>query len=98
MKYKIGDRITCNTETPPGGQKRILMREPSPDSILGSGSYQVVAKNELMNTYKIIIDDDMVGWQVSTFHVEYERVPAAFKGRKFYDVHASFVIGENEDE
>jgi hypothetical protein len=96
VKYKIGDRIKVNTEIPPGGQKRILIREPSPDSILGNGSYQVVAKNDIMQTYKIIIDDDMLGWYISAFHVEHEKVPVAFKGRKFYDIHLNFVLGEND--
>lgn len=93
MKYKIGDRIIVNTEILPNGQKRILVREPSHDSILGSGTYQIVAKNESMYTYKIIIDDDMSGWQIGSFHVEHERVPVAFKGKKFYDVHENFVLG-----
>ena len=96
MKYKIGDCVIVNTEKPINGQKRILIREPSPESVLGNGVYQVVAKNEMFATYKIIIDDDMVGWQISSFHIEHEGVPVAFKGRKFYDVHENFVIGEKK--
>lgn len=96
MKYKVGDVIICNTEKPANGPKRILMREPSPESTLGSGAYQIVAKSETFGTYKIIIDEDMTGWQISSFHVEHEGVPAAFKGRRFYDVHENFVIGEKK--
>ncbi len=96
MKYKVGDCVIVNTEKPINGQKRILIREPSPESILGSGVYQIVAKDDVLDTYKIIIDDDMLGWQISKFHVEHEGVPVAFKGKKFYDVHESFVIGEKK--
>lgn len=97
MKYKIGDMIVCNTEKPPEGMKRLLLnREPSSDSVLGSGSFQIVAKDEFMETYKIIIDDDMVGWQIGEFHIEHEKVPAAFKGKKFYDIHESFVLRKDK--
>lgn len=96
LKYKIGDCVIVNTETPPNKQKRILTREPTPDTLLGSGSYQVVAKDELMKTYKIILDDDMLGWQISMFHIQHERVPVAFQGKKFYDVQETFVLGKHK--
>lgn len=96
MKYKIGDCIIVNTETPLGRQKRIMIGIPSVDSVLGSGSYQIVAKDELMQTYKIILDDDMLGWQISQFHIEHEKVPVVFRGKKFYDIHENFVLGKDK--
>ena len=93
MKYKIGDCILVNIETVPGKQKRVLVTEPLSTSVLSSESFQIVAKDEIMHTYKIIVGDDMLGWQISSFHIEHEGVAAAFRGKKFYDLHEQFVLG-----
>lgn len=93
MKYKIGDLIIVVTETRINGRRYIVTDKPAPKSKLLMGSFQIVAKNEVTQTYKIIIDDDMVGWQISQFHVDYENVAKAFNGKKFYDVVENCIVG-----
>lgn len=96
MKYRVGDMLVVNTEVRPNGRRYVLVREPTPEAELGHGVFQVVAKDEVMMTYKIILDDDMVGWQISQFHIEHERVPKAFKGKKFWDLHEDFIVSKKE--
>jgi len=36
--------------------------------------------------YMILIDDDMVGWTVSNFHILHYDLPIKFLGKKFFDV------------
>lgn len=94
MKYNVGDVVTCNTETPVNKQKRIVVKIPSVDSVLGSGHFQIVSKDETNQTYKVIIENDMLGWDISMFHIQHEKVPVAFNGKKFYDVPEIFILGK----
>lgn len=90
---KIGDRVTLNIETLPNGLRRLVVRDPSPESTLGSDNFVVVAINKTFATIKVILPDDMQGWDISDFHVQHEKVDPSLKGKKFYDVHESLVLG-----
>jgi hypothetical protein len=94
MKYNVGDLVTCNTEVRKNGRKYILSRPPEEDSILGNGAFQIVSKDETLKSYKIIIDSDMVGWQISVFHVQHEKVPMAFVGKNFWDVTEEYILNK----
>ena len=40
-------------------------------------------------SYMLLIDDDMVGWNVSDFHIIHMDVDEKYKGKRFYDVSES---------
>lgn len=96
MKYHVGDMVTLNTEVRPGGGKYILSREPQEDCPLGNGSFQIVSRDEVLQTYKIIIDDDMVGWTISEFHIQHQGVASAFKYKKFWDVTEEYIVRKSK--
>ncbi len=92
MKYKIGDLITIVTEIRQNGNKYVVTDAPRTNSKLATECFQIVAKNETMQTYKIILADDMIGWQISQFHIEYEGVAKAFFGKRFYDISENHIV------
>lgn len=94
MKYRIGDLVRIVVETRKNGRRYIVLDIPAPNSKLITAAFQIVAKNELTQTYKIIIDDDMIGWIISQFHIDHENIPKVFNGKRFYDIPESIILGE----
>jgi hypothetical protein len=92
MKYKIGDKVSCQTETKANGSKKLLIGDPSQGSKVGKGTFLIVAKDEAFQTYKIIIDDDMIGWSISSWHISNMRLDNKLLGKKFYDVQEELII------
>ena len=91
MNYFVGDLVICGVEIRKNGGKAIINRE-KPFTILEPKAFQIVAKDPLMESYTVIVDDDMVGWIISKFHVEHWNVPKAFLGKKFFEVTENYII------
>jgi hypothetical protein len=91
MKYKIGDRAICKFELRADGTKRILSREPDKTSKIGQDNYLIAAINN--DYYTIIIDDNMIGWNISKFHIKYQNIDDKLLNKKFYDVTEEMILG-----
>jgi hypothetical protein len=91
MKYHVGDLISVKIKVQKNGRKSISYGNLSDGSTLEIKKFQVIGLNESMKTYKIIIDDDMIGWQISQFHIDHEGVAKAFLGKRFYDISENHV-------
>lgn len=92
MKYSVGDVIDCDVEILENGKKKICTPETSDEAKIELMSFEIVYVDEIMKTYKIIIDDNMSGWIIGKFAVKYEEVDEKFLGKKFYDLPESWVI------
>lgn len=93
MKYHVGDLVKVVVETRKNNRRYIVIDMPVSDSKLITAVFQVVAKIELTQSYKIIVDDDITGWTISQFHIDHEGIPKAFNGKRFYDIPESAIIG-----
>lgn len=91
MKYKVGDILCCLVEEVPGRARKILMGPPTEGSIVTESCFQVIAKDEIMGTYMLLIDSNMTGWIISVFHIVHLKVPAVLRGKKFWDLHEQFI-------
>ena len=92
MSYAVNDEILCNVEVCPNGTKRILIREPDPLSGIEMMTFTVVAVDEPMGTYKVVIPEDVSGWIISRFHIKFQHVDEKFLGKKFYDITESLIL------
>lgn len=92
MKYKIGDQVVVQIEIPKEGAKRILVRDPKPDSKIVEKVCPIVMKNEIEQSYSIITDDDIIGWVINSFHIKYNHVNEKYLNKKFYDVTEAFIL------
>lgn len=92
MKYKVGDQVVIRVEIPKEGHKRILIREPKPDSKIVEKICPIVIKHEIEQSYTIIIEDDIIGWYISKFHVKHNNVDEKYLNKKFYDVTEEFIV------
>lgn len=86
MKYKVGDKVVVKVEVPKKGWKRILIKEPRLNSEIISKTFPIATISEYLQTYTIIIDDDMLGWIIDGFHIVHCGVDRKFLGKKFYDI------------
>jgi hypothetical protein len=96
MKYKIDDLVSVNVETDKNKKKRLSIREPQPDSKIEVMNFPIVAIDSFMQTYKIIIEQDMSGWNISRFHVKYQGIDDKFLGKRFYDIPETLVLGTDK--
>lgn len=59
-------------------------------------SFEIVAVTkwhvDLPNYYIIVIDDDIIGWTISKYHVEYNEVNQKHIGSKFYEICEEFIV------
>jgi ribosomal protein S19 len=92
MKYKVGDKVVVKVELQKSGTKRVLIREPLPDSKIVEKAFPIVMLHQMEQSYTIIIDDDMLGWQISEFHVKHNKVDKSLIGKKFYDVVDDWIV------
>lgn len=94
MKYHVGDLVAIKVKTQKNGRKSIFYGESLDikDSALEIKKFQIVGINEAMKAYKIIIDDDITGWQISQFHIDHEGIAKAFLGKRFYDISENHIV------
>lgn len=94
MKYSVGDQIICNVEIFKNGTKKLSVLAPKKDSEIETYYFTIVAVDENLELYKIIIPDDLVGWIISKFHIEHQHVDKEYYGKKFYDISESLTLGK----
>lgn len=95
LKYKVGDIVSLSVEIFDGRKRLLGSRVAKEGAIVEEKLFPIVAIDETQKTYKIIIDDDMLGWVISGFHINYQDVPKVFLGKRFYDIVESY-IGEKD--
>lgn len=96
MNYKVGDTVPVTVELLDGRKRLLVARSPSKNSQLSVQQFQIVSIDTVMETYKIILDDDIVGWTITEFHIEYQKVPKVFKGKKFYDISEIHILPQKK--
>lgn len=84
MKHKLGDLVSCKVEEK-NGQKRISVDKGE------EKKFEIILVDKLRSLYTIAIDDDMVGWTVSQWHVKNAKIDEKFVGKKFYDITEDFI-------
>jgi hypothetical protein len=92
MKYKVGDQVVVEVEVQKNGTKRIVNREALPDSKIIEKIFPIAAFDETDQSYKIIVDEDIVGWTVSQFHIKHMKVNEKYLNKKFYDLAEQFIV------
>jgi hypothetical protein len=96
MKYSVGDWVICNVEIFKDGKKKLSILAPGKDSQIETQFFPIVAIDRNLELYKIIIADELVGWMIGKFHIEYQHVDKKFYGRKFYDIPESLILGKEK--
>lgn len=103
-KYKVGDMILCSVETRKSGKRAIFARELANKEILPKfeeKKFEIVAMEPIYSgssdmMYTIVVDDDMIGWEIGQFHIVYKHIEAKFAGKKFWDITARFIDYKSE--
>ena len=96
MRYKVGEVVQVAVEILNGSKRLLGLRDPAEGSVLEIRDCPIVAINESQGTYKLILDDDVLGWVISKFHVRYEHVDEKYLGKNFYDVSESYITDVEE--
>jgi hypothetical protein len=96
MRYKVGEVVQVAVEILNGSKRLLGLRDPAEGSTLEIKDYPIVAINESQGTYKLILDDDVLGWVISKFHVRFEHVDEKYLGKNFYDVSESYITDIEE--
>ncbi len=87
MQYKVGDWVMCKVEIFADKKKKLcLFSSPQKDSTIELMSFPIVAIDKNAETYKIVIESDMSGWDISQFHIKCQNVDKKYLGKKFYDI------------
>lgn len=94
--YKVGDRVICSVENQKDGIKRILIKEPLKDSKVIKKEFVIVHSDEVTQFYTVIVDDDMVGWVISKWHIKYWDIDVKFLNKRFYDVPEILIEGKGK--
>lgn len=92
MNYSVGDEILCNIEVFHNGDKKISIREPQKNSVIEVMTFPIVSVDETTQTYKVIVPNDVSGWIISKFHIQFQHVSDKFMGKRFYDIAESLVL------
>lgn len=92
MKYQIGDIVSCNVEIFKNNKRKLSMTPLQKDSTIEVINFPIIAVDEFLKNYKIIIEPDMSGWIISKFHTKYQNIDEKFLGKKFYDIPESIII------
>lgn len=97
-KYKVKEQVMCRVETRANNTKAIFSRYLTADENpkLEDRQFEVIAVKKFCpgseyHMYTIVIDDDMVGWEIGEFHIQYQKINSKFKGRKFWDLTEEFM-------
>lgn len=96
MKYQVGDMVECEVEIMKNKCRRLLIKSPERGSELTTMYFPVVAIDETLESCKIIIEEDMPGWYITRFHIEFEDVDPSFMGAKFYDISESLILSKKK--
>ena len=92
MKYQVGDHIICKTEILPDGKRKRISILPTSNKVIEE-PFEIIGIDSTLETYKMLIADNMIGWDVSKFHIQFQHVDKVFLGKKFYDITESLIIG-----
>jgi hypothetical protein len=92
MKYAVNDWVMCKVENFSNKKRKLCLASPKKDSTIEILSFLIVAIDKNMETYKLIIDHDMIGWEINQFHIKRQNVDPKHLGKRFYDVIDDFVI------
>lgn len=91
--YKVGTSVKVKVSNV-DGRKKVLPKDS--EDFFEIKSFEIIAKyllhKELNPYYMILIDSDMVGWNISSSHIMYYDIDQKFLGYKFYDVTEDFII------
>lgn len=79
-------------ETPKVGKRKIVMGDSDPASVVQEKTFPIVYKDEAEQSYIIIIDDDIIGWNINSFHIKHWDVDKKYLGKKFYDIYEQFIV------
>lgn len=97
-KYKVKDKVVCQVELRSNNIKAIFSRHLLPEETpkFENRQFEIISIQQTYpgsehNMYTIAIDDDMIGWEISAFHIEHQKVDPKFKGKKFWDLTEEFL-------
>jgi hypothetical protein len=85
MKYKIGDKLKLKIYK----NKLYLKKDKLAKNEYIEDDFLIVAINDKLQYYTVIIHDNMIGWTINDFHIIYLGVKEKFMGKKFFDVFES---------
>ncbi len=91
MNYSIGEFIFCNIEILNEGKSKISF-SPNKDSKIEKAEFLIVGVDEVAQTYKIILEDNMIGWNIGAWHVKHLDIDEKFLGKKFSDISESMIL------
>lgn len=94
MSYAIGDTVICKVEVLQNGKKKMSIIEPAVSSKTEEMNFLIIGIDHSIDLYKIAIPEEMPGWVVSKFHVEFHHVNKQHIGKKFYDIPESLILGK----
>ena len=92
MKYKVGDQVLVRVANQKSGYVKVVICEPLKDSKITEKAFTIVYVNPRDETYMINIDDNMLGWYISEWHVKFYYVDKKYLGTKFVDITESMII------
>jgi hypothetical protein len=97
-KYKVKDLVNCQVETRINGTKAIVSKHLPPEELskLEIKQFEIIAVQNIYpdstyHMYTIVIDDDMVGWMISEFHIRHQKVDIKFKNKRFWELTEEFI-------
>lgn len=90
MIYRVGDKVICSIETRTNGYKYVTSRPPLPDYVLMEEELQIIGihriNEDCEKIYVVLIPNDCIGFVISKFHIDHYNIPAAFLGKKFWEL------------
>jgi len=93
IKRKKGDFVKIKTAVLKNKEKVVFADYDGEHQVK---EFQIVAVTkwhpELPNYYIILIDDDMIGWTLSIYHVNNNDIEEQYVGKKFYEISEEFII------
>ena len=93
LKYKVGDKIICRIDG-----KRILITEHEAPESLKTQSFEIIYIDDKYDSYGVIVDENMIGWLVSNYHIKILKVNEKFNGKRFYELTENNIIGLTPNE
>lgn len=95
MKYKIGNKVVCQVGTRSSGRKYVFAKtllKGDPIPKLEQKVFEIIAIDPVQESYMILVDDDMLGWNIGEWHIIYRNIDPKFKNKKFYELMEEFII------
>ena len=92
MNHKINQNVLVKVEVQKSGRKSVLTKEPRKSSTVIEQLFKIVLINETCQLYSIVIDDDMLGCYLDTFHVAHCNLDKKYLGKKFVEINDSLIL------